>query len=74
MKISIRNAVGFPNEINLTLQILDLIYAKIWGLKYATETAATIMRVDQIIMAKKAGGIKAREGKGPMDTHEEYLA
>ena len=58
----------------LKLQIFDLIYAKIWGLKYATETAATIMRVDQIIMAKKAGGIKAREGKGPMDTHEEYLA
>merc|ERR1711963_1156275 len=45
---------GTKHTINaVDNQIFDLIYAKIWGLKYATETAATIMRVDQIIMAKR---------------------
>ncbi|XP_018327478.2 T-complex protein 1 subunit theta [Agrilus planipennis] len=42
--------------------ILDLYVGKMWGLKYAAGAAATILRVDQIIMAKRAGGPKARQG------------
>ncbi len=49
-------------------QILDLLLVKLWGLKYAVGAACTVLRVDQIIMAKKAGGPKARPGGGPMDT------
>ncbi len=49
-------------------QILDLLLVKHWALKYAVGAACTILRVDQIIMAKKAGGPKARPGGGPMDT------
>lgn len=41
--------------------ILDLYSCKMWGLKYAVGAAATILRVDQIIMAKRAGGPKARK-------------
>jgi T-complex protein 1 subunit theta len=47
-------------------QILDLLVVKLWGLKYAVGAAATVLRVDQIIMAKRAGGPKPRGG-GPMD-------
>lgn len=41
--------------------------AKYWGIKYATEAAATILRVDQIIMAKRAGGPKPRAAAGSDD-------
>ena len=30
-----------------------------WGLKLATDAVVTVLRVDQIIMAKQAGGPKA---------------
>lgn len=38
--------------------ILDLLVTKQWSIKYATDAALTILRVDQIIMAKRAGGPK----------------
>jgi len=47
--------------------ILDLYVSKMWGLKYAVGAAATILRVDQIIMAKRAGGPKPRQGGGDQD-------
>ncbi|XP_046403104.1 T-complex protein 1 subunit theta [Ischnura elegans] len=42
--------------------ILDLYLTKMWGLKYATAAACTILKVDQIIMAKRAGGPKPPAG------------
>lgn len=50
--------------------ILDLYAAKFWGMKYATNAACTVLRVDQIIMAKRAGGPKAREA-GPQDADDD---
>ncbi|PSN34362.1 T-complex protein 1 subunit theta [Blattella germanica] len=44
--------------------ILDLYITKFWGMKYATNAANTILKVDQIIMAKRAGGPKAPAGGG----------
>ncbi|KAK6620688.1 T-complex protein 1 subunit theta [Polyplax serrata] len=38
--------------------ILDLYITKYWALKYAVNAASTILKVDQIIMAKRAGGPK----------------
>ena len=38
--------------------ILDLLVAKQWAIKLATETARTILSVDQIIVARQAGGPK----------------
>lgn len=43
-----------------TTAIFDLYITKMWALKYATEAAATILMVDQIIVAKRAGGPKPR--------------
>lgn len=43
--------------------ILDLYLSKWWGLKLASGAANTVLRVDQIIMAKPAGGPKPRENK-----------
>lgn len=48
--------------------VLDLYVTKFWGLKYATEAASTVLRVDQIIMAKRAGGPKAR---GPQPDQDD---
>lgn len=41
--------------------ILDLLAVKHWALRLATEAVATVLRVDQIIMAKAAGGPKPRD-------------
>ena len=38
--------------------ILDLLVTKSWAIKLATEVARTILSVDQIIVAKQAGGPK----------------
>jgi len=65
---------GTKHTINaVENQVFDLLVAKYWGLKYATDAAATILRVDQIIMAKRAGGPRApKGGSGPMDDGEDY--
>lgn len=47
--------------------ILDLYVLKYWGLKYAVGAATTILKVDQIIMAKRAGGPKPRQQAGSDD-------
>lgn len=47
--------------------ILDLYVLKYWGLKYAVGAAATILKVDQIIMAKRAGGPKPKAQAGSDD-------
>jgi T-complex protein 1 subunit theta len=44
--------------------ILDLYFCKMWGIEYATTAAKTILQVDQIIMAKRAGGPKPRDARG----------
>lgn len=45
-----------------TTGIYDLYQMKYWAIKYAVGAATTILRVDQIIMAKRAGGPKPRDG------------
>ena len=60
------------NFLEYFLQVFDLLMSKHWALKYATNAASTILRVDQIIMAKRAGGPKPRGGSGPMDQDDDY--
>ncbi|CAK1555125.1 unnamed protein product [Leptosia nina] len=47
--------------------VLDLYLLKYWGLKYAVGAATTILKVDQIIMAKRAGGPKPKAPAGSDD-------
>ncbi|XP_068201960.1 T-complex protein 1 subunit theta-like [Palaemon carinicauda] len=51
-------------------EIFDLFLTKYWALKYSSSAAIEILRVDQIIMAKRAGGPKAR-GMGPQDPDDD---
>uniref|UniRef100_A0A2R5LMR1 T-complex protein 1 subunit theta n=2 Tax=Ornithodoros turicata TaxID=34597 RepID=A0A2R5LMR1_9ACAR len=44
--------------------VLDLYLTKFWGLQYATRAATTVLKVDQIIMSKPAGGPKAPKQAG----------
>jgi T-complex protein 1 subunit theta len=39
-------------------EIFDLYLTKFWALKYAVDVACTVLKIDQIIMAKLAGGPK----------------
>ncbi|XP_071071016.1 T-complex protein 1 subunit theta isoform X1 [Dasypus novemcinctus] len=47
--------------------ILDTYLGKYWAIKLATNAAITVLRVDQIIMAKLAGGPKAPKSQGNWD-------
>ena len=42
--------------------VYDLYVAKWWGIKLAVDAAATVLRVDQIIMSRPAGGPKPPSG------------
>ncbi|WRX23921.1 Chaperonin Cpn60/GroEL/TCP-1 family - like 10 [Theobroma cacao] len=47
-----------------TMSIWDLYVTKFFALKYATDAACTVLRVDQIIMAKPAGGPRRDQPAG----------
>lgn len=47
--------------------VLDAYLLKSWGIKYAVGAATTIMKVNQIIMAKRAGGPKPKAAPGSDD-------
>jgi len=47
--------------------ILDHEDSKRWALRFCVDAVLTILRVDQIIMAKQAGGPKGGEGGGGRD-------
>uniref|UniRef100_A0A8C5DCW2 T-complex protein 1 subunit theta n=1 Tax=Gouania willdenowi TaxID=441366 RepID=A0A8C5DCW2_GOUWI len=47
--------------------IVEPYLVKYWGIKLATNAAVTVLRVDQIIMAKAAGGPKAPQQRGHWD-------
>uniref|UniRef100_A0A674K9B8 T-complex protein 1 subunit theta n=1 Tax=Terrapene triunguis TaxID=2587831 RepID=A0A674K9B8_9SAUR len=66
--------VGFDIEAEtaavkdmLETGVLDTYLGKHWGIKLATNAAVTVLRVDQIIMAKPAGGPKPPSGKKDWD-------
>lgn len=48
------------------LGVYDVLHVKEWALKFATEVACTLLRVDQIALSKPAGGPKPR-AMGPRD-------
>lgn len=51
-----------PATVDVTkTKVFDLFVTKFWALKYSVEAAATVLRVNQIIMAKRAGGPKPRQ-------------
>uniref|UniRef100_A0A4W5LV34 Chaperonin containing TCP1 subunit 8 n=1 Tax=Hucho hucho TaxID=62062 RepID=A0A4W5LV34_9TELE len=50
--------------------ILEPFLVKHWGIKLATNAAITVLRVDQIIMAKPAGGPRAPKQQGHWDKDE----
>lgn len=43
--------------------VLDPLVTKSWAMRFATQAACTVLKVDQIIMARQAGGPKPRENK-----------
>jgi len=53
--------------------ILDCFSTKFWGIKLATQSAITILSIDQIIMARPSGGPKPPKG-GQMDPDSDDMA
>lgn len=70
--------VGFDIEAEvaavkdmLECNVFDTYLGKHWAIKLATNAAVTVLRVDQIIMAKPAGGPKAPTGKKDWDDDQD---
>lgn len=57
---------GSPKDLSKE-GIYDLFSTKWWSLKLALDAVITVLRVDQIIMAKQAGGPKAPPSGGGGD-------
>ncbi|KAL2225824.1 UNVERIFIED_CONTAM: T-complex protein 1 subunit theta [Sesamum indicum] len=64
-KVGIHLEDGVCRDVS-TMHIRDLHITKFFALKYAADAACTVLRVDQIIMAKPAGGPK-RDAPAGMD-------
>lgn len=47
--------------------LTDLLLAKWWAIKLTGDAVSTVLRVDQIIMAKQAGGPKPPQAGGNWD-------
>jgi hypothetical protein len=63
VRLSIANTLEQNEDGSGTLDakdegILDLMIAKSWAIRLATEAARTVLSVDQIIVARQAGGPK----------------
>eukprot|EP00878_Enallax_costatus_P017495 GHUV01018377.1.p1 GENE.GHUV01018377.1~~GHUV01018377.1.p1 ORF type:complete len:246 (+),score=70.28 GHUV01018377.1:603-1340(+) len=57
---------GSPKDLSQE-GIMDVYVTKWWAVKLATDAVVTVLKVDQIIMAKQAGGPKPRMGDGDDD-------
>ncbi|KAK8918781.1 T-complex protein 1 subunit alpha [Platanthera zijinensis] len=62
-KVGIDIEEGVCKDVS-NLNIWDLYVTKFFALKYATDAACTVLRVDQIIMSKPAGGPKRDQPAG----------
>ncbi|RDY09089.1 T-complex protein 1 subunit theta [Mucuna pruriens] len=67
-KVGIDLEEGVCKDVS-TLGIWDLHVTKLFALKYASDAVCTVLRVDQIIMAKPAGG--PRRGDQPAGGDED---
>jgi len=47
------------------LEIFDSFETKSWAIKLSIDAVLTILKVDQIIMSKPAGGPKPRDAQAP---------
>ncbi|KAJ8493095.1 hypothetical protein OPV22_014816 [Ensete ventricosum] len=63
VKVGIDLEEGVCKDVS-TKNIWDLYLTKFFALKYAADAACTVLRVDQIIMAKPAGGPKRDPAAG----------
>ncbi len=57
------------------LKIVDHLETKKWAIKFALDAVLTILRVDQIVLSKPAGGPKAAQGgqKAGWDNEEDRI-
>lgn len=65
-KVGIDLEEGVCKDVS-TLNVWDLYITKFFALKYAADAVCTVLRVDQIIMAKPAGGPKRGDQPAGMD-------
>ncbi|XP_073052180.1 T-complex protein 1 subunit theta-like [Primulina eburnea] len=65
-KVGIDLEEGICKDVS-SMNVWDLYITKLFALKYAADAACTVLRVDQIIMAKPAGGPKRPDQAAGMD-------
>ncbi|KAF3663211.1 T-complex protein 1 subunit theta [Capsicum annuum] len=66
VKVGLNLEKGACEDVS-SLSIWDLYVTKFFALKYAADAVCTVLRVDQIIMSKPAGGPSRRDQPAGMD-------
>ena len=66
------DAAGVLDDVKAT-RVLDLFLLKHWAIRLATNAAVTVLKVDEIIMSKQAGGPKVR-GPKAQDEDDDGMA
>ncbi|XP_071710473.1 T-complex protein 1 subunit theta-like [Rutidosis leptorrhynchoides] len=69
VKVGIDLEEGSYKDVS-TMKIWDLYVTKFHALKYAADAVCTVLRVDQIIMSKPAGGPSRRDQPAGMDNED----
>ncbi|XP_076953108.1 T-complex protein 1 subunit theta-like [Bidens hawaiensis] len=69
VKVGIDLEEGACKDVS-TLNIWDLFVTKYHAIKYAADAVCTVLRVDQIIMSKPAGGPGRRDQPAGMDNED----
>merc|ERR1712100_950027 len=64
---NLATGINVVDQVTGDCGILDLLHTKKEAIKMATDAAVTVLRVDQIIMSKPAGGPKAPAQEGVDD-------
>jgi T-complex protein 1 subunit theta len=67
------NVEGIEGMDAVEAHVVDPFATKYWATRFATDAALTVLSVDQIIMARPAGGPKPRPAQGNWDDTDEHV-
>ena len=65
---------GICDVVDEETPVLVHVHTKRQAIEYAVNAVTTILRVDQIIMQRPAGGPKVHNQTGAMDANDPYVA
>jgi len=60
-------------KVSKELAVWDHLATSLWALRFASDAAITVLRIDQIIIAKPAGGPKPKQNNNWDEDWERWV-